>query len=347
MEQSKYLIQVRPPGDTLPDIIRSLVTDLNITNAGILYDESFVMDHKYRSLLLNLPTRHIIKPLETTDAGIKDQLTRLESVDINNFFVLASLANLKMVYGVASRKGMTGEKYAWFAGTKDSGQEFDQTCCERMKVAFFHASPIPSNIMRSLKTMKNGLTGMPEVDAGFYFDLAVRAATSMKKLMAGGSLPNYSLSKCSEYTETTPVARSIDLLSVFKVDNPGMSYAYGPMKISSNGLSMMNFKVNLLSYTIESMKVADRKEIGSWEWGSSIMYSPGMMNSMSGFRATTVYRVVTVLQAPFMMMDEQGNSCFNKSFISKSKTCSLETTPEPKILKSIVERNSQVSILGS
>jgi len=23
-----------------------------------------------------------------------------------------------MVYGVASRKGMTGEKYAWFAGTK-------------------------------------------------------------------------------------------------------------------------------------------------------------------------------------------------------------------------------------
>ena len=54
-----------------------------------------------------------------------------------------------------------------------------------MKVAFFHASPIPSNIMRSLKTMKNGLTGMPEIDAGFYFDLAVRAATSMKKLMAG------------------------------------------------------------------------------------------------------------------------------------------------------------------
>lgn len=35
----------------------------------------------------------------------------------------------------------------------------------------------------------------------------------------GGSLPNYSVSKCSEYTETTPMARSIDLLSVFKVKN--------------------------------------------------------------------------------------------------------------------------------
>ena len=33
----------------------------------------------------------------------------------------------------------------------------------------------------------------------------------------GGSLPNYSVSKCSEYSESTPMARDIDLISVFKV----------------------------------------------------------------------------------------------------------------------------------
>ena len=33
--------QVRPPGDVLPDIIRSLASATNITNAGILYDNSF------------------------------------------------------------------------------------------------------------------------------------------------------------------------------------------------------------------------------------------------------------------------------------------------------------------
>ena len=40
-EQKKYLIQVRPPGDILPDIIRDLALVYNITNAAILYDSSF------------------------------------------------------------------------------------------------------------------------------------------------------------------------------------------------------------------------------------------------------------------------------------------------------------------
>ena len=39
--QQKYLIQVRPPGDLLPDIIRDLALATNITNAAILYDSSF------------------------------------------------------------------------------------------------------------------------------------------------------------------------------------------------------------------------------------------------------------------------------------------------------------------
>ena len=40
-EQKKYLIQVRPPGDLLPSIIRDLALASNITNAGILYDKTF------------------------------------------------------------------------------------------------------------------------------------------------------------------------------------------------------------------------------------------------------------------------------------------------------------------
>ena len=40
-EQKKYLIQVRPPGDLFPDIIRDLAIASNITNAAILYDSSF------------------------------------------------------------------------------------------------------------------------------------------------------------------------------------------------------------------------------------------------------------------------------------------------------------------
>ena len=40
-EQALYLVQVRPPGDTLNDIVRDLAKLANITNAAILHDDSF------------------------------------------------------------------------------------------------------------------------------------------------------------------------------------------------------------------------------------------------------------------------------------------------------------------
>ena len=40
-EQEKYLVQVRPPSDIFPYIIRDLVSLTKINNAAILFDESF------------------------------------------------------------------------------------------------------------------------------------------------------------------------------------------------------------------------------------------------------------------------------------------------------------------
>lgn len=41
-EQKKsFLLQVMPPADIIPEVIRSIVEYMNITNAAILYDESF------------------------------------------------------------------------------------------------------------------------------------------------------------------------------------------------------------------------------------------------------------------------------------------------------------------
>jgi hypothetical protein len=38
--EKKYLIQIMPPADIIPEIIRSIVIFQNITNAGILFDDS-------------------------------------------------------------------------------------------------------------------------------------------------------------------------------------------------------------------------------------------------------------------------------------------------------------------
>lgn len=41
-----------PPGDIIPEVIRSIVKYMNITNAAILFDESFgILQGKFRASL--------------------------------------------------------------------------------------------------------------------------------------------------------------------------------------------------------------------------------------------------------------------------------------------------------
>jgi len=301
--QKQYLIQVRPPGDILPSIIRDLAMASNITNAGILYDSTFVMDHQYKSLLLNMPVRHIINKVKTSDSDLKMQLSRLEQMDIKNYFILGSSETIKSVYMVANELKMYGEKYAWFAGTKESGAEFDASCCDEMAVAFFSPMLPSSAQIRSYKSMY-GLTAKPEIDAGFYFDLAVRSLTAVHNMKAGGSWPEMTYTKCSEYTSDVPIDRSIDLLaSVLSVDMPN---AFGAMMLVSNGLSYMSFDVGVVTYDITSGKVGKREDVGTWSAGTpgAMNFKPGGEDKIVQFRAKTVYRVVTVVQPPFMHWNE-------------------------------------------
>lgn len=55
------------------------------------------MDHKFKSLLQNVATRHVIAPVD--DIDIKQQLTKLRELDIVNFFVLGSINTIKNVLG--------------------------------------------------------------------------------------------------------------------------------------------------------------------------------------------------------------------------------------------------------
>lgn len=97
-KKKNYLLQVMPPIDILPEVIRSIVVYMNITNAAILYDDSFVVDHKYKALLQNIPTRHVITAI-ANDRDRAEQIEKLRNLDINNFFVLGTLQSIKNVLG--------------------------------------------------------------------------------------------------------------------------------------------------------------------------------------------------------------------------------------------------------
>lgn len=56
------------------------------------------MDHKYKALLQNIPTRHVITAI-ARDEDREMQIEKLRNLDINNFFILGSLASIKSVLG--------------------------------------------------------------------------------------------------------------------------------------------------------------------------------------------------------------------------------------------------------
>ena len=73
------------------------------------------MDHKYKSLLQNIPTRHIIAQIEDGKDGknIQKQLTRFRDLDIVNYFALVKLSVAKALLDSASNNKFFGRKFAW------------------------------------------------------------------------------------------------------------------------------------------------------------------------------------------------------------------------------------------
>ena len=53
-DQMQYLVQVRPPGDTMTDVLRELVKDHNITNAAVIFDDSYGCIHKCKATIFKL-----------------------------------------------------------------------------------------------------------------------------------------------------------------------------------------------------------------------------------------------------------------------------------------------------
>lgn len=81
-----------------------------------------VFDHKYKSLLQNIPTRHIIAPVEDA-RSVKRQLFRFKDLDIVNYFVLGRLQTIKMILDSANVNKFFGRKFAWHAITLVSGMK--------------------------------------------------------------------------------------------------------------------------------------------------------------------------------------------------------------------------------
>lgn len=78
------------------------------------------MDHKYKSLLQNIPCRHLITPVD--DKELRKQLTKMKDLDVVNFFILGRLTTIKNVLDAATANEFFDKKFAWFVITQVSNQ---------------------------------------------------------------------------------------------------------------------------------------------------------------------------------------------------------------------------------
>jgi hypothetical protein len=78
--------------------------------------------------------------------------------------------------------------------------------------------PVPGNNLKMAQGA--GLQAMPEVEAGFYNDLIIKAVKAVYTMKQSQTWPGLLLSKCAETMfKSAPTTRTLDLLSTFKVDS--------------------------------------------------------------------------------------------------------------------------------
>ncbi|XP_054258118.1 ionotropic receptor 25a-like [Macrosteles quadrilineatus] len=309
-EQQKFLIQVSPPGDMIPEIVRSLVVYQNISNAGVLFDSSYEMDHKYKALLRNLATRHIIIRVEEPKA-IKEQLIRLRNLDIVNFFILGNLTTIKNVLDMANVNKYFNKKFAWHAITEDLGAL--RCSCTNATVLFVRPD-LSGSALEQINMLRTSysLTVKPEIVAGFYFDVIVRSILALKSMSTNNELSKTTnFTSCDDYNEEDPPKRfNFDLRKHFmQVKGP---VSIGPLHLESNGNNYMNFSMKIEKVNILNSQVSSSRLVATWTTGFNQPLQVNDSSAIANFSAVQVYRVVTVLQKPFVMreVDSEGNEKF-------------------------------------
>ncbi|KAL1505374.1 hypothetical protein ABEB36_004957 [Hypothenemus hampei] len=311
--EEEYLVQISPPGDIIPEMIRNLVTNQNITNAAILFDDSFVMDHKYKSLLQNVATRHLIDEISSDVNKIPDQLEDLVKLDLKNFFVLGSLDNLQKVLEAAEKKNLFNRMYAWHVLTKDPS---DLKAPVKNATILF-AKPMVNTLfqdrLRNIGTTFQLSSVVPEIEAAFYFDLALKAVLSVKEMLLDGSWKKNNVTvyrTCDEYEpKNSPKRFNLNLRSYLQKESTEPP-TYGPFNVGANGQSFMEFSMSLTAVYVRSGASDKSLPLGTWQAGFDNNLTLFNAKDMKNYTADVVYKVVTIVQKPFIYRDESAEKGF-------------------------------------
>lgn len=259
------------PGDLAPEVIRQLAIYMNITNAGVLFDQNFIMNHKYKSLLLNVPTRHVINPLLGSIDEVKEQLMKLRDLDVVNYFLLGEGNSINTMLDAGELLNFIGRKYGWFVVTLD--EELWPSCaCKNISMLFLKPqSPSTGNQSQTEPDLKATLP-KPFITSAFYYDLTLLGVNAMKSALDDGDWPlEPSHIDCNIFNGTNTPSRGLDFLAKLTETSKNMTPTYAGIAWgSANGEHHADFKMIMYLVNIERKKLASRIESGVWQAGIDV-----------------------------------------------------------------------------
>lgn len=257
------------PNDLVPQAIRQLAIHMNITNAGILYDKNFIMNHKYKSLLLNVPTRHVINGLQDTVDNVRDQLSKLRDLDVVNYFLLGDGDTINMLLDSGESLGFTGRKYGWFILTLDD-ELWPNCACENITILFFKPdAPMVDSEKSQAESVVRTMLPKPLITSAFYYDLTLLGVNAMKSALDNGDWPlEPHHIDCNTYDETNSSARGLDFLAKLMETSKDMTPTYAGISWGKkNGEHHADFKMLMYMINIEREKMTLKEESGVWQAG--------------------------------------------------------------------------------
>ncbi|CAL4202702.1 unnamed protein product, partial [Meganyctiphanes norvegica] len=143
------------------------------------------------------------------------------------------------------------------------------------------------------------MDAMPDIDAAFYFDFAVRGIKATGQVAKNGGYDSFDFVKCDNFDPANPPARDINLKQALQ--SVQVTDTWGPVKWGDNGASYNDITLTMDKFMILSGRTAERKAMGEWVAGmpGQIMLKAGQ--SLAEMQAVTIYRITTVIQPPFIM----------------------------------------------
>jgi len=259
------------PSDLVPEAIRQLAIQMNITNAGILYDKNFVMNHKYKSLLLNVPTRHVINSLQNTIDNVREQLSKLRDLDVVNYFLLGDGDSINMLLDAGKSLSFTGRKYGWFILTLD--EELWPSCaCENITVLFLKPELPMTSDENQAESIIRATLPKPLITSAFYYDLTLLGVRAMKLALDSGDWPlEPHHIDCNSYDETNTPTRGLDFLAKLMAASKNVTPTYAGISWGKkNGEHHADFKMPVYLVNIERGKITSREESGDWQAGIEV-----------------------------------------------------------------------------